>query len=231
MRRVALVAAESGDHSLAARRLRALLPALESALELELFTDEAKNASQPWSIPVRPLAELAPRDFQQILYFLEDSEAHAFMVPMLRDLGGAVVLHDWNMGRLARALRPALARPGLAGRIAAWREGGLSAFKAFGRSGPLAALENLPLNRSVVRYADAFIVPDEAWRRPILEERNAPTPVAVVSWDSTASAEAVASSAAEFIECLQLLPTHRTNRKSLIRTAIDQADQAREERD
>jgi glycosyltransferase involved in cell wall biosynthesis len=38
----------------------------------------------------------------------------------------------------------------------------------------------LPLNRSIVRFGDAFIVHSQSMKRRILEERNAPTPVGVL---------------------------------------------------
>jgi len=44
----------------------------------------------------------------------------------------------------------------------------------------MRACAELALNRSVVRFGDAFIVHSEAMRARILEERNAPTPIGVV---------------------------------------------------
>ena len=49
-----------------------------------------------------------------------------------------------------------------------------------GESGLSAARFDLPLNRSVVREADAFLVHSECLARRIREERNAPTPIGVV---------------------------------------------------
>ena len=198
----------------AAERLRVLLPFLEEFLALRLFVDG--DAAEFAGRDAEPATSLASRDFDQILYFLENLADHAFMLPMIRDLGGTVVLHDWSLGELAVAAAPALGQPGFAGQVAAWREGGLRAFFEHRRRGAASALENLPLNRSVVRHADAFVVPEGDWRRWILEERNAPTPVAVIPWTRGQDAAITEASASRFRECLALLPTHRTNRKSLI---------------
>ena len=100
------------------------------------------------------------------------------MVPIVRALGGAVCLHDWVLFDLAVAAYPALARGGLAGHWAALCEGGPAQLSVY-RANRLDRF-NLPLNRSVVRLADAFVVHSELLRRRILDERNAPTPIAVV---------------------------------------------------
>ena len=75
-----------------------------------------------------------------------------------------------------------------------------------------------PLNRSVVRFGDAFVVHDEDTRKAILVERNAPTPTSLIEGDH------------QLAEALEALPPHRTNRKSLIANAIEASDRAREAR-
>jgi hypothetical protein len=237
MKRVALVTAGNADAGVASGRLRALLPALEeAALDVQLFlapglTGESAGAAEFAARPGRTADTLVPRDFDSILYFLGNDPAHAFMLPLSQHLGGTVVLHDWELGRLAAAARPELARTGLAGQFAAWREGGLRSLLAHRRRGPASALVEFPFNRSVVRHADAFVVPRSDWRRRILDERNAPTPIAVIPWDEDQDRDEIAATAPRFCECLELFPTHRANRKSLIKTAIDQADRARAERE
>jgi hypothetical protein len=230
MTRLALVSAGDAEGGAATARLRVLLPVLEEFAELEVFIGVSEQGASPADFAGRPAGRhdsLRPRAFDQVLYFLEDTPSHAFMLPMIRDVGGVVVLHDWNLGRLALAARPALGRDGLPGQLAAWREGGLRAFLEHRRHGARSALEALPLNRSVVRQADAFVVPHADWRRWILDERNAPTPVAVVPWDRGHAGGDIEATGPRFRECLELLPTHRTNRKSLIRTAIEESDRAR----
>ncbi len=175
--------------------------ALEHLAEQHLLTRFGSGA--------RPLEEFQPRDYERLLLPIGDHEAFAPLVPILRRAGGTVWLWSWSLRRLARAHRPALARPGLAGRIAAWREGGLPALRGD---------EAVPLNRSVVRFGDAFIVEDDPTRRRILEERNAPTPTAILRGEH------------QLGELVTILPAHRTNRRSLIATAVEAADRAREQR-
>lgn len=180
-------------------RLEGVLEGLRGAHEVELFGPEHRSPR-----------ELRPREYERLLVPVADDPACAPFLPVLRRLGGTVWLLDWELPALAGAHRPSLGRGGVAGRLAAWREGGL----------PAARGRPSPLNRSVVRFADAFVVPRAAWRARILEERNAPTPVGVMESDDGAA----------LAQWLGRLPSHWTNRKSLIATAIEAADQAREAR-
>ena len=116
------------------------------------------------------------------------------------------------------------------GRLAALRLGGLRAAAGYARGEfehPRESSE-LVLNRAVVRRGDAYIVHDDALRVRILEERNAATPIGVVSYPADGSGWA--RLAQHYAELLGQFPRHRSNRKSLIRAAIDSADQARQER-
>lgn len=112
------------------------------------------------------------------------------MAPLVRAVGGTVVLHDWVLFDLTMARYPALGRGGLFGRGLALREGGLGELATYARRlrrrrGPAGGdlsddRFELPLNRSVVRFADAFLVHSEALKERILASRNAPTPIGVV---------------------------------------------------
>ncbi len=192
--------------------MRPLLEALKRSVELTTFGPGAAD---------QPLDSLAPKAVDRILYPVADDAACAAMPPLIRALGGVVWLHEWKLGTLARAFRPALARGGLAARLAAWREGGLSAARRIGGGEE----GELPLNRSVVRFGDAFVVPSEELRQAILEDRNAPTPMGLLEPGGDPEQWAT-----ELAALLAAFPAHRANRKSLIATAIEGADRARAER-
>lgn len=178
-------------------RVRAALEPLRVAHTLTLFGPGE-----------HPLGELSPRDHERLLVPIADDPACAPFVPLLREVGGTVWLHAWSLRTLAQAHRPALATAGLAGKIARWREGGLGALRG----------EASPLNHSVVRFGDAFVVHEEETRKAILVERNAPTPTSLIEGDH------------QLAEALEALPPHRSNRKSLIANAIEASDRAREAR-
>ena len=164
-----------------------------------------------------PLERLDPRQVERILAVVDNAPRFAFVARAVRRCGGVVVLATWELDRLAVALRPALARPGLAGRLAAWREGGLAQARSWGRSGPAG----LALNRSIVRFADGFVLPDAALRERVLRERNAPTPTLVVDLGDAGRA------AREIVASLARFPSHAARRPSLLGAAIAEADRAR----
>lgn len=206
---------------------RTLLAHLDELLAVEVFV-EPELAGAPYDgRPTRSAGKLDPRAFDHVLYQLGDEAEHAFMLPLIARHGGTVVQHDWALVELARAAFPALARGGLRGRLTALRLGGLRAATSYGRGGlelPRESTE-LALNRAVVRRGDAYIVHDDSLRVRILEERNAATPIGVVSYPATEADWA--DLARGYVTLLERFPAHRSNRKSLIRSAIESADQAR----
>ena len=189
----------------------ALLEELQSVGEPSLFGAEECGDYRK---------SIRPREFERVVALVHNAPELAFVARELRRVGGIVVLHEWTLDRLATGLRPALVRGGFPGRIAAWREGGISQMLQWSRSGP----EGLPLNRSVVRFGDAFVVPDEQMRKQVLEERNAPTPTATLALDDPLFA------ARRIAELIDRLPCHRTARRSLVQVAIEEADRKRAER-
>ena len=74
----------------------------------------------------KPISQLVPKSADRILYQIGNERSHAFMIPALRRLGGAVTLHDWVLFDLATAAYPELERGGWRGQLAAMRCGGLS---------------------------------------------------------------------------------------------------------
>jgi glycosyltransferase involved in cell wall biosynthesis len=104
---------------------RHLLPYLRARAEVEVFVDQGLSAKGEDSDVTREVDSLRPREFDQILYQIGNERQHAFMLPMLKSLGGTVMLHDWVLFDLALAAHPQLERGGLRGFYSAWTLGGL----------------------------------------------------------------------------------------------------------
>lgn len=212
---------EPGEH---AERSRALARELWEHCEVAVFVEPHRAGAGYFGVQSRPASALVPRDFDHVLYLLADRPEHAFMVPLVRELGGCVALHEWSLATLAWAAYPALARGGWRGTIAALREGGPVQARAYWRREPAG----LTLNRSIVRFGDTFLVPTEELRRRVLEERNAPTPIGVVPWPSDPSGD-WAGVARCYLELLERFPAPRTARKGLVSLRI--RERLRERRD
>ena len=103
---------------------RHLLAELSRHAEIELFVEHGKEGETLLGRKMHSVRTLEPRAFDRILYQLGNEIAHAFMKPMLHQIGGTVVLHDWILFDMALAAHPALARGGIKGLALAWREGG-----------------------------------------------------------------------------------------------------------
>jgi hypothetical protein len=121
-------------------------------------------------------------------------------------------LHSWELRQLARAAYPELAKPGLRAAKRAFGEGGLTAAREHW-SDP--ASTNSPLNRSIVRFGDTFLVRDEALRKQLLDDRNAPTPIGVLPWPATPEGDWAAVATAMF-KLFERFPPPRTARRGLI---------------
>jgi glycosyltransferase involved in cell wall biosynthesis len=104
---------------------RRLLPHLARLAEVELFVEAGLEGEELAGLPTRSIDTLAPRSFDQVLFQLGNERSHAFMVPFVRAIGGAVALHDWVLFDLAAAAHPALERSGWKGLGVALREGGV----------------------------------------------------------------------------------------------------------
>ena len=229
--RIALVTTPTRPSSPVGNRARALLPHLRERAEVELFAAEASAGEAPLG-DLRALSALRPRSFDQIVYALGNEPEHAFMVPLVRALGGTVWLHHWVLFDLAIASYPRLLQGGLRGHWLAWREGGASAWRSYraqrrgaaepGRAGARLALERaraeLAWNHSIVRFADAFLVPSQTLREQILASRNAPTPIAVLPGPADGSAPE--QDAAAVIAALERFPRARASRASLLALAL-----------
>jgi len=123
--RIALVTTPVDVRSGIGDYTRHLLPYLRELAEVVLFVDVGFEALEPSGERTRPVDELVPRDFDQVLYQLGNETQHAFMVPLIRGLGGTVMLHDWVLFDLALAAYPRIERGGLLALRRVWAEGGL----------------------------------------------------------------------------------------------------------
>ncbi len=181
--RLALVTTAPSVPSRVGASVRQLLPHLARRVECEVFVAPGTEGEELSGLRTRPSSQMRAREYDQVLYSVGNEAHQAFMVPLVRAIGGSVALHDWILFELALAVHPSLRAGGARGLVAALREGGLRQARAWwkcrGDSRALAGLR-LPLNRSIVRFADAFLVSSEELGRRVLEDRNAPTPIAVV---------------------------------------------------
>ena len=220
--KLALVTTPPSARSAVGEYTRSLVGELSKLCDVEFFVERRREGESFESRVTRSADTLLPREFDQVLYQVGNEREHAFMLPMLRALGGTVALHDWVLFDLALAAYPELERGGLRGFARAVREGGFGQARTFfAQRGDLAHLgerrSELPLNRSVVRFGDSFIVDSEEVRRLILEERNAPTPTGIVLHGAEHPWSVVA---ARYLELLNAFPPPRTARKSLIAMQI-----------
>jgi hypothetical protein len=198
-----------GEHAACAR---AFGRELWEHAEVQVFVENPRAGADWFGTRTRPAGELLPRDFDQVLYLVDDAAEHAFMAPLVRTLGGCVALHSWELRQLARAAYPELAKPGLRAAKRAFGEGGLAAAREHW-SDPTSTTS--PLNRSIVRFGDTFLVRDEALRKLILDDRNAPTPIGVLPWPATPEGDWAAVARAMF-KLFERFPPPRTARKGLI---------------
>jgi len=100
---------------------RHLLPYLREHCDVDLYVE---NDTTWEGEEVRLASDLTPRDYDQILYQLGNEQSHAFMVHMIRAIGGTVMQHDWVLFDMAMATWPGLSRGGAKGHLLALREGG-----------------------------------------------------------------------------------------------------------
>jgi glycosyltransferase involved in cell wall biosynthesis len=191
--KLALVSAPP-RRSAAGDMISAVLTAVAGRCDLHWFGANDVAGRTPLAFGAREcrsVSELRPREFDQVVYVVCDSAEAGFLSPVLRAFGGTVWLHDWQLPSLARSAWPELARPGWRACVRAWREGGWDDARRW-RSSPspgAGASEAAVLNRSVVRFGDAFLVHFRRLRQRILDDRNAPTPVSVLPYPCEAAGE------------------------------------------
>jgi glycosyltransferase involved in cell wall biosynthesis len=162
-----------------------LLAELARGAEVSLFVEPAFAGAGLAGLEARAIDALRPREFDQVLFLVRNEAGCGFMPRWIRAIGGVVALHEWVLFDLALAACPELGRTGWRGLATAAREGGLAQARLW-RScrGAREALERerfrLSLHRSVVRFADAFVVHSAHLAERVREDRNAPTPIGLV---------------------------------------------------
>jgi glycosyltransferase involved in cell wall biosynthesis len=102
--RLALVSPLPPERSGIADYCAELIPALAEYYDIELVVAQDR-VSHPWGtegLPVRDVAWLKAnaRKIDRVLYHLGNSRFHAHMLPLLQDVPGVVVLHDFYLGHL-----------------------------------------------------------------------------------------------------------------------------------
>lgn len=122
--KIALITTPAGSRSGIGDYTRHLLPALRESAEVDLYVEAGRESAGE-----RSVKDLVPRDYDQLLYQLGNERQHAFMAPLIRTLGGTVMLHDWVLFDLALAAWPELERGGLRGSRRAWIEGGFEQWR------------------------------------------------------------------------------------------------------
>jgi len=129
--KVALVTTPPSVRSGIGDYTRHLLPYLREHCEVDLYVE----SDPTWEGEDARLArDLKPRDYDQILYQLGNEQSHAFMVHMIRAIGGTVMQHDWVLFDMAMATWPGLVRGGAKGHLLALREGGLEQARLYARN-------------------------------------------------------------------------------------------------
>lgn len=225
--RIALVTTPAALESSAATSRVALLIHLRAGADVTPFVEPGREGECAGDERPRSLAQLAPREYDQILYLLENERPCGFMLPAIRALGGTVLLGEWGLGQAARGAYASLDRGGWRGYRRALAEGGLAQARAWagGRGEPA-------LNRSAVRFGDAFLVPAEPLRALILAERNERTPIALLPAFPGAPASDPAWGAASraVLEALEGFPHARSARRSLVALAFRARAAARQAR-
>ncbi len=129
--RVALITTAPSVRSGIGDYTRSWLAEFAKLAEVEVFVERATAGQAMCGSTTRDIGELAPREFDRIVYQLGNEIAHAFMTPLVKRIGGTVVLHDWVLFDQAVAAYPELARGGIAGHVAALREGGIEQFLVY----------------------------------------------------------------------------------------------------
>ena len=134
--KVALVTTPPSHRSGIGDYTRHLLPYLCEHAEVDVFVERLEDGdedSPEWGVPikVRPASELDPREYNQVLFQLGNEMNHAFMLPMIRAIGGTVMQHDWVLFDLAAVAYPAISRGGIKGHATVLREGGPEQLRSY----------------------------------------------------------------------------------------------------
>jgi len=132
--KVALVTTPPSIRSGIGDYTRHLLPYLREHCDVRCFVEHGHDEEAWGDTDVAPVADLNPRDYDQVLYQLGNESAHSFMPHMIRAIGGTVMQHDWVLFDMAMKAFPALFRGGAKGHMMALREGGVQQASTYARN-------------------------------------------------------------------------------------------------
>ncbi|MCK9510954.1 MAG: glycosyltransferase [Pigmentiphaga sp.] len=169
-----------------------IVPALAEHFDVTLVLAQAElRAPALESLPRLGVAEFRRRasEFDHVLYHLGNSPHHAYIVELLREIPGVVVLHDVYLGHLLAYLQSSGRDPN-ALRRAVWQTHGLSALRLWRQQGVAAVLDRFPACGELLAWADGVIVHSHHARERIEAAMPAgvPAPVAVVPLPQAAPA-------------------------------------------
>jgi glycosyltransferase involved in cell wall biosynthesis len=192
--RIALVGPLAPHDAPALRHCASAVPLLARHAEIDWFVEEGTAAqTPPWlaGVTVYPHTQLAllHARYATVVYQMANSAAHAYLLPLMAQFPGVVVLHDAALDAPVRALAE---RPGMAAVLPneiLYCHGvqGLLAHLQ-----PHAATAPLLLNRHVLEAADRLLVTDPA-HLELLQQANPGAwlpPAALLPADPLACAEA-----------------------------------------
>jgi len=143
----------------------ALLPALSVFYRIELVAEQTEGHALPDDYPVRDADWLRQHaaDYDLVLYQFGNSAFHAWMQPLLRDVPGVVVLHDFFLGGLCDALERAAGTGGLKAEVLLQAHGYSPLL--LGREQPGAVNARYPCNLVVLQHARGVLVHSHESRR------------------------------------------------------------------
>lgn len=142
----------------------ALLPHLALHYEIDVVVGPGATPrpAAVAGLPVRTSAWFAQNaaSFDRVLYHFGNSPFHTYMLDLLREHPGAVVLHDFFLGNLAAHLETSGERPGFWTQALYEAHGypALAQRRACERRGEMTAQYAFPSNAVVLRNADGILV-------------------------------------------------------------------------
>lgn len=141
-----------------------LLPALSEHYDIDLIVNQATVAevASAASFPIRSIQWLRDHvtDYDRILYQFGNSHFHSHMFDLLDEIPGVVVLHDFFLSGIERALDPLRFT-----RLLAENHGYHAALDRYnvnaGRDGLTEAVYNWPVNTRAIAAAEGVVVHSE----------------------------------------------------------------------
>lgn len=159
--RIAMVCASPTVDCAASRHLRDILPALATTFAIDLYVEEGTWVDAPAfeaAYPILPHTRLAAQQerYAALVYQIDNTPEHAFMLPLIEHMPGIAVLHDWRIDRLVHALALHAGPPDLM--LAEQLYGhGVQAVVAHAEQGA-----TFPLNRHLIESTQFLLLADSA---------------------------------------------------------------------